>query len=82
MPWLLIIMISTCPLTNAGNYHCTGDWDKDNMLALHTVVPHWRCIQEAERIQATWHTHRELHPNLNIEVMCKPNELNQTFENN
>ena len=63
MPWLLIIMISTCPLTNAGNYHCTGDWDKDN-------------------IQATWHTHRELHPNLNIEVMCRPNELNQTFENN
>lgn len=73
--WLLTIMISTCP--------CTGDWAKDNTLILHMVMKgEGHCMSEADRIMSTWLTFHESHPNLKIEVMCRPDQLNQTYGTN
>ena len=63
-PWILIIMIAFCP--------CTGNWDTEDMLPLHMMMPtEAHCKMNQEIIMHTVNTYRDDYPNIRIDVLCR-----------
>ena len=72
-PWLLMIMLSVGPFN--------GQYNGEKDIWLHIQMQSQaECIQAAGDIMRTARIFQHLNPNLHVDAVCRPNELNQTYE--
>jgi hypothetical protein len=73
--WLLLIMLSVGPFS--------GQYNGENDVWLHIQMrSQTECMMAAQNITTTARIFQDLNPNLKVKAICRPDELNQTYESN
>jgi hypothetical protein len=58
-----------------------GQHDGEKNVWLHIQMrSQAECMQAAQDVMTTAHIFQHLNPNLHVDAICRPNELNQTYE--
>ena len=71
--WLLLIMLSVGPFN--------GQYNGENDVWLHIQMrSQTECMMAAQNITTTARIFQDLNPNLKVKAICRPDELNQTYE--
>jgi len=71
--WLLMIMLSVGPFN--------GQYDGERNVWLHVEMrTQAECMMAAQNVMTTAYIFKDLNPNLKVEAICRPNELNRTYE--
>ena len=71
--WLLLIMLSVGPFN--------GQYNGENDVWLHIQMrSQAECMQAAQDVMTTARIFQNLNPTLKVEAICRPDELNQTYE--
>ena len=73
--WLLMIMLSVGPFN--------GQYNGENDVWLHIQMrTQAECIMAAQNVMTTAFIFQDLNPNLKVNAICRPDELNRTYESN
>lgn len=73
--WLLMIMLSVGPFS--------GQYNGENDVWLHIQMrSQAECMMAAQNVMTTARIFQNLNPTLKVEAICRPDELNQTYESN
>ena len=68
-----MIMLSVGPFN--------GQYDGENDVWLHIQMrTQAECMMAAQNIMTTAYIFKDLNPDLKVEAICRPNELNRTYE--
>jgi len=71
--WVLMIILSVGPFN--------GQYEGENNVWLHVQMrTQAECMMAAQNVMTTAYIFKDLNPNLKVEAICRPNELNRTYE--